>query len=511
MSNDLSFYFSVFMRRFHYFALVATVVTAAGIATAYLLPTKYYSEATLLVEPPQIPTELATTTVRTLPQEQLQIIEQRLLTRANMLEIANDLRVYSEEGPLFPDQVVKKMRDATDFRIQVGRDQASLVFIGFESKKPQTAAEVVNDYVTRVLEANAETRRGSAEETMQFFDQEVERLAADLSSKSATILEFKNANINALPDNLEYQLARLDSVRTRTGDIDRQITSLGQQRERLILVFNATGGAQAGLPDTRSPERRELDTLNDQLARAVTIYSDTAPQLRVLRNKIAALQNIVDQQSDPNAANAEQSAVTMLDVQLDQIDAQIENIEAERAALASEIERLERNIDATPTNSIALDNLQRDYDNIQLQYNQAVDRASIAATGERIELSSKGERIAIINPPVVPRSPSSPNRLLIAILSLFSGIVVGAGVVFLLELLNRSIRRPIDLSKALGIVPIATLPVMRTPGEIARRRTLMAGAILTSTAGIVAGIVFLHTQIIPLDLLVDRAVQRLGG
>jgi tetrahydromethanopterin S-methyltransferase subunit F len=52
---------------------------------------------------------------------------------------------------------------------------------------------------------------------------------------------------------------------------------------------------------------------------------------------------------------------------------------------------------------------------------------------------------------------------------------------------------------------------MRTPGEIARRRTLMAGAILTSTAGIVAGIVFLHTQIIPLDLLVDRAVQRLGG
>jgi tetrahydromethanopterin S-methyltransferase subunit F len=39
----------------------------------------------------------------------------------------------------------------------------------------------------------------------------------------------------------------------------------------------------------------------------------------------------------------------------------------------------------------------------------------------------------------------------------------------------------------------------------------MAGIIMTSTAGIVAGIIFLHTQVIPLDLLVDRAVEKLGG
>jgi uncharacterized paraquat-inducible protein A len=84
-------------------------------------------------------------------------------------------------------------------------------------------------------------------------------------------------------------------------------------------------------------------------------------------------------------------------------------------------------------------------------------------------------------------------------------------VVLLLELLNRSIRRPIDLTRALGVVPLSTLPVMRTPGEVARRRTVMAGVIMTSTAGIVAGIIFLHTQVIPLDLLVDRAVDKLGG
>jgi capsular polysaccharide biosynthesis protein len=201
----------------------------------------------------------------------------------------------------------------------------------------------------------------------------------------------------------------------------------------------------------------------------------------------------------------------MLDIELDQIDTQIAQLEQEREELEKSAERLRRNIDATPTNAVALETLERDYQNIQQQYNQAIDRAAVAATGERIELLSKGERISVINPPVVPREPYSPNRPLIAIGGVLAGIAMGLLTVVALELLNRSIRRPVDLSRALGIVPIATLPVMRTPGEIARRRAMMAGLIMTSTAGIVAGIVFLHTQIMPLDLMVDLAVQRLGG
>ena len=512
MGSDFSFYFSVFLRRFHYFALVAAVVSAAGIATAFLLPTKYYSEALLLVEPPQIPENLASSTVRTVPQEQLEILQQRLLTRANLIDIANKLNVFRTEGPLFPDEIEDDMRAGTTFRISVGRDQASLVRIGFESENAQTAASVVNDYVTRVLNSNAELRKGRAEDTMQFFEQEVERLAANLATKSAAILEFKNANIDALPDNLSYQLSRLDAVRQRMTDIDRQIIALGQQRERLILVFNATGGS-GGAIDTRTPEQQELARLKAQLVTALTIYSEQSPQLRVLRQKVDQLEAIVGEQVDnsvdPN--RPDNSAVTMLDVQLDQIDTEIEQFKSERLSLGSEVTRLETNIDATPTNANALETLQRDYQNIQLQYNQAIDRSAVAATGERIELLSKGERISIINPPVVPREPASPNRILIAVMSILGGMGAGAAVVLLLELLNRSIRRPVDLTRTLGVVPVATLPIMRTPGEITRRRTLMAGVIMTSTAGIVAGIVFLHTQVIPLDLLVDRTVQKLGG
>ena len=508
MGSEISFYFSIFLRRFHYFALVSIVVGAAGVATALLLPTRYYTDALLLIEPPQIPQDLAQSTYRINPLEQLQILQQEVLTRANLIEIANENRVFGE-ARMHPDDVADAMRSATSFRISVGRDEASLFTIGFEADNPATAAGVVNDLVTRVEEISSQGRKGAAEDTKEYFDREVARLGADLAAKSAAILEFKNANINALPDNLNYQMGRRDDIRARIADIDRRIVEREQQRARLILVFEATGGAGTGNRIALSPEQRELQDLRAQLASAITIYSEDSPRLRSLRSRVERLESLVA--STSTGDDGATTAVTMLDVELDQIDNQMAQLREEQVELLAEVERLEVNIEATPTNAIALETLERDYQNIQNQYNQTIERAAVAATGERIELLSKGERISVINPPVVPRDPSSPNRPLIAIGGVLAGMAMGLAAIVGLELLNRSIRRPVDLSRALGIVPIATLPVLRTPGEIFRRRTIMAGVIMSSTAGIVAGIVFLHTQVMPLDLMVDLAVQQLGG
>lgn len=508
MGSEISFYFSIFLRRFHYFALVSLVVGAAGIATALLLPTRYYTDALLLIEPPQIPQDLAQSTYRINPQEQLQILQQEVLTRANLIEIASENNVFGAQR-LHPDEVADRMRGATSFRISVGRDEASLFSIGFEAGEPATTAAVVNDLVTRVREISSTGRKSVAEDTKEYFEREVARLGADLAAKSAAILEFKNSNIDALPDNLNYQMARRDDLRARMGDIDRRVVALEQQRERLILVFNATGGAGNGNRIALSPEQRELQDLRAQLASAITIYSEDSPRLQSLRSRVERLESLVA--ATATGDDGEATAVTMLDVELSQIDNQVAQLREEQGEIAKQIERLEVNIEATPTNSIALETLERDYQNIQNQYNQTIERAAVAATGERIELSAKAERIRVINPPVVPREPSSPNRPLIAIGGVLAGMLMGVAAIVGLELLNRSIRRPVDLSRALGIVPIATLPVLRTPGEIFRRRTIMAGVIMSSTAGIVAGIVFLHTQVMPLDLMVDLAVQRMGG
>ncbi len=507
MKSEIRYYISIFFRRFHYFAFIALAVTAAGLAIAVLLPTKYRADALLLVESPQIPDNLAASTVNTNPQEELQILQNRLLTRNNLIDIANEFKVFADRKQMFPDEVVDEMRKSTSFRISTGKGQASLVTIAFEATRPEKTAAVVSAYVTRILESNVKLRTGRAEDTMQFFNQEKQRLAENLAEKSSAILAFKNAHINALPENLSYQLDRVDSLRDRLSQINGEIQSLTQQRERLILVYNATGRSEG--KDLRSAPERELDALRSQLATALTVYSDQNPKIRVLQNQIAQLESRLAA-SGGDASGAGANGPTILDVQLDEVDSRAKLLKEEAASLQPLIDELEKNVAATPANSIELDKLQREYANIQDQYNQAVSRAAAAATGERIELLSKGGRISVVSQPVVPREPASPNRPKIALAGAGAGVLSGFGFVALLEFMNRAIRRPVDLTRSLGIVPIATLPLMRTPRERVRRRIIVFGGLFLVTASIVGGIIALHVFVAPLDLLIDKVLSKLG-
>ena len=100
--------------------------------------------------------------------------------------------------------------------------------------------------------------------------------------------------------------------------------------------------------------------------------------------------------------------------------------------------------------------LERELTNTQNQYNAAVANVGQAQVGERIEVLSKGERFSLIEQPNMPRNPSSPNRKLIAAAGMVGGIGAGLGLIVLMEMLNHSIRRPVDLTAKLGIEPFAT-------------------------------------------------------
>ena len=133
-----------------------------------------------------------------------------------------------------------------------------------------------------------------------------------------------------------------------------------------------------------------------------------------------------------------------------------------------------------------------------------------AETGDLIEALSRGQRVSIIEQAVAPGQPESPNRPLIAAAGVGGGVALGLALVLLLELLNRAIRRPVDLTKGLGIAPFATVPLMRTQGQIRMRRAVILLAFLVVLAGIPLALWAVDTYYQPLDLLLNRLAGSLG-
>ncbi len=521
MKPDIRYYVSILMRRLPILIIVFGAITAISGYIALKLPPVYESTARLLLESPQIPDALAAPTVSTAALEQLQVIEQRLMTRSNLLEIARKFNVLGKSDDMSPDAIVDAIRRNTTITKQSGRDQANLMTITFAAEKAKVSSDVVNEYVTRILTDNTATRTGQAQDTLQFFRQEVERLSADLSTQSAKILDFQNKNSDALPDTLNYRLTQQTNMQERLAGVERDISSLKDQRQRLIEIYRSTGQLAGGqATQQQTPEAKQLAELQAELSAALAVLSPENPKVKILQAKIAEFQSKVDAQTKAadsqvaadgaDATAADTKPMSLIDIQTTQIDAQINQKNQQQDELTKQLKSLKDSIDRSAGVAVQLAALNRDYTNIQAQYDTATDRLSKASTGERIEALSKGQRIGVLDAASVPDTPARPNRPRIVILGAFVGLLLGLALIGLLELLNHSVRRPVELERHLKITTIGTIPYVRTPSEATRQRLVIAALVLLMALGLPAALYLVDTYYKPLDVIYASVKAKLG-
>jgi polysaccharide chain length determinant protein (PEP-CTERM system associated) len=518
MNFDLHFYWRLLVRRLPAMLAIVIICSVIGVVVAMRAPTTYRTEARLVVEDAQIPGDLASSTVRTEANTAIEIIRQRLLTRANMLDIAFDMNVFENYSAMSPDDIVGQMRNATNIRSRGGRNgEPIIVTVAFEARSGQIAANVVNEYVTRIVNANVELRTGSAEETLAFFEQEVQRLSTELDLQNARITQFQTENADALPDDQPFRLSRLALLQERLANAERERTSLIDQRARIVAIFEATGEIAATGASPLSPDQQQLQQLERELANALLVFSETNPQVQLLQRRIEQLRSRVDNDvaaptgnDDGERGSATPGGATVLEVQLVQIDSQIETLDAIAAGARDEIARLEDAIRRTPLNAITLRSLERDYENVRRQYDRVVASLAEANTGERIEVTARGQRISIIEAANVPREPAGANRVRTVAMGVATGLGLAGGLFVLLEFLNRSVRRPAEITSALGITPLATIPFIEDPRRLMMRRTMRFASFVIILVGVPAALWAVDTYYLPLDQLAQRILQRVG-
>jgi uncharacterized protein involved in exopolysaccharide biosynthesis len=503
-----NYYVSLFWKRSPLIALVTVLFGVMSFFAAKQIPTEYEASAKLLVESAQIPDQLAMSLSTTGAQEQLEIIQQRLLTRANLLDIADKFEVFENRASMSADELVERMREKTTIQLTTGRDRATLMSLGFRDDIATTTADVVNEYVTLIQREDSRLRTSRASETEEFFKQEVERLGVDLEIKSTAIRDFRSANADALPETFAFRLERAAGLQETATGYTRDILILNEQRKQLVeaqaeLARNISENDN----ETLTNEQEKLKTLREELVAAMQSGDETAPRVRILRSRITQVEQVIQSLGGQASGGDPTSSAA---AQIQQIDAQIAFLKDQLETTEAQLSEIESTLDKTPGISVSLESLEREYENVQSQYNAAVSRLAVAQTSERIELASRGQRITVLEQATVPTDPSSPSSMLVMAAGTLLGAGAGIGLVILLELLNKTVRRPSDLVKALGITPIATLPYVKTQRERFMERATRAAILLAIIVGIPAALYAVHMLYLPLDLLADRMMNKFG-
>lgn len=514
MSLDLAFYWKLFLNRLPVMLLFVLVCSSLGVITALKLPETYSTSARLLVEDPQIPGS----TIRTDATEQLDILQQKLLTRANLIDIANRFRVFEDINEMNPDAVFTQMRQATSVRRTAGRGRATLMTISFEGRSGRVVSNVVNEFVTLALDENTTSRLTRAENALDFYGQEVQRLNQELDQQSATIAQFRSENAAALPSEQGYRLNRISLLQERMSQLDREKEAANAQRADLVRIYESTGQLRSSsASDTRrTPEEIRLESAELELEQARVTYSDRHPRMVELRTRVERLQAALNSQiaANQDSGDEEQQArstdTLLFQTTLADIDTRLEAIDTETGRIQQEIDALKQSNAQSAANGIALAGLERDYVNIQNRYNSALNSLNSAQMSERIESTAQGQRITVIENANVPQTPSGPNRPVIATMGGLIGLGLAMSYFVLLELLNRSIRRPQELHNRFNIVPIAVIPYMESKTQRFVRRMVRIVATLVILITVPLALWYVDSNFMPLELVVQKGLNRLG-
>ncbi len=459
---DIRFYLSILLRRLPHIVALTFITTAIALAVALLMPKSYQSTAKILVEAPQIPTNLVKSTVPTSSLEQLLILQQQMTTGDNLVQLAEKLDVYgSDREELSRDAVIKDMRSRITFdQLPLGDGATTVFSVVFEAGTPELAAKAANELASSILLDNQRQRTDRAGDTLQFFNDEVKRLDVELNRIEAELLTFKTDHKDTLPESLDFRRQQQTSQQERLVALEREEADLRTRRS--LLAENAITAGQFGNVGSLSTEQQMLLDLNKALAEQLAIFSEDSPNIVSLRARIAALRGMGATKSNGEAGKQPSSA---LDLQLADIDKRLQAIDRERSSLTQSIADLTKSVSATPATQTALNAIERNLGNIQTQYNTAIARRAEASLGTQIEARSDGGRFSLLEAAKPPETPVKSKRRLIVLAGGLGGIGLGLGLTFLLEMMNRTIRRPSELSQLLQRQPLGVIPYISSPAD----------------------------------------------
>jgi uncharacterized protein involved in exopolysaccharide biosynthesis len=385
------------LRRRAWQIILATAL-GCGIAVMFALSQahSYRSTEVIQIEQPKIADSLAPSTVDGSAARRLQLIEQQLMARSNMLDIIDDLGLFLDMPGLLPDEKVVMLREAVTItgvaavREGVADDGTiAILTISAEMGTAEQAQAVAHEFADQTRVLTARQRQDQTRETLTFFDQQEANLIAEIATLEQEVADFRQANNLSIEGNMVILQSELGSLNDAILELDREIIATQLERNRI----------------------------GENGARAATIEREQA-ELAAELNSLASQRQLMDDR---------------------------------RANLSATLE-------TTPEIDRELAKFDRRLIQLQERLDVAAARRNEAEIAVNLEMGARGERMITIEEARVPEYPVTMSRKRLAMMGGAAAGLGAIVLAFLLELRHPVLRTAQQMERETGLRAVISIP-----------------------------------------------------
>lgn len=471
----------------------------AGIYLAITLPKIYGASTLILVEPQSVPANYVREIVSTDIDSRIATIQQQILSRTNLEKIIDQFKLFPGIGSesLLMEEKVASMRNSIRVEVSHSRQGPNTFSISFKDSDPETAMIIANGLATLFINENLKIRETQALGTSDFLKDELGTMRKRLQDVEEKLRAYRERYRGELPEQLDGNLRILGNLQQQLSEREAR---LSDEKNRFIEVENQIQARKQLLEESSTArsgtnEILTLDQLKKQLENLQASYTDKHPDVVRLKEKIASLdakyKNEAMQATDrPEIDSSEKATRFLGDNTLSEQIKQRAEIRIAINGLADDIEKIkgqintyQERVERTPKREEELLALNRDYNNIQESYSSLLNRKLEAEIAVNMEKKQKGGQFRIIDPARVPHEPISPDLRRLFMVVLAAGLGLGAGLIFLLDFLNSTLKDPEMFEDHLGVAVLATIPKVYQKKDICLKRF---NQVLTALSFVVA-------------------------
>ncbi len=497
---------------------VAWAICLAGWLIVLIIPNSYEASARVFVDT-QTALGAATSgiTLDSSVESQIQRVRQALLGGPQLSKVADETNLTALAiTPQDRQNVVEHLRDQIliDSAITPGSAGTGLYIISYSNRDRDTSLRVVDSLVNAFVEGALGGKREGSEQAQKFLVDQIADYESRLRQAEERLATFKKDNVGLMPGaqgdyftRLQAETDALTKAQTDLSVATRRRDELQRQLRGEQPLLTSTDGGSSSVPsaptgaggDTATRIRETQQRLDELLLR----FTDKHPDVVSLR---AALQDLEKRQAEEIAAAQRGDAGAAARIGLNSnpvfqnLQLQYNQVQVEMAALRADIsdrqkrtESLRGLINTAPEVEAEFSRLDRDYGVIKTQYQSLVERLGRARLGE--EAAETGViRFEVIEPPRAGFEPTAPKRPLLAAAALFVGLVAGAGVAYLLNMVRPVFAGSRQLNEITGlpVLGVVSMTWIERYDVQARKNALVFSA--AAVALVMLGGIFMLVQ-----------------
>lgn len=432
-------------------ALVVATVAAAALVSV-VLPKKY--DATVSVLLANRDEQSLTTAPQGLREQigymqtQIDVIQSQRTARRVVedLGLANDpgaKRAFAASGA--PGTIEDWLAAGLLTGLKVDSSQSSVVSITYSARDPRFAAKVANAFAKAYMEVSLNLRTEPTKEAAAWFDDQLKGLRKNFEEAQSRLAAFqKQKGIIANDERVDVENARLAELSSQ------MLKAQDEAFSARTHLKESTGTPVDSLPEVLASPL--IQTLKAEVLRGEA-------KLQELSTRLGPNHPEYRQQASQNAAlrarlNAEMAKVVGgMRSASQQSGAHLADLQQALAEQRAKVIQLREARDQAVV-------LQRDVDTAQKAYEAALQRYLV----NKVESGARQTNVTILNAATEPTAASRPKVKVNIVLGLLVGLVLGFGIVFLLELIDRRVRSTLDLESGLDAPLLGTLKPWQPSG-----------------------------------------------